>query len=67
MNSGTDGGLRVRRRPGRVQEEPAMNIGHCMSKDVRIASPSQTIQTAARMMKDIDAGMLPVGVGTSWR
>lgn len=38
-----------------------MNIGHCMSKEVRIASPSQTIQTAARMMKDIDAGMLPVG------
>ncbi|MBR0645315.1 CBS domain-containing protein [Plastoroseomonas hellenica] len=38
-----------------------MNIGHCMSRDVQIASPSQTIQTAARMMKEIDAGMLPVG------
>ncbi len=38
-----------------------MNIETCMSKDVCIASPAQTIREAARMMKEIDAGFLPVG------
>jgi CBS domain-containing protein len=38
-----------------------MNIETCMSKDVRIASPAQSIRDAARMMKAIDAGFLPVG------
>jgi CBS domain-containing protein len=38
-----------------------MNIQNCMSKDVRIASPAQSIRDAARMMKEIDAGFLPVG------
>jgi predicted transcriptional regulator len=38
-----------------------MNIETCMSKDVRIASPAQSIRDAARMMKEIDAGFLPVG------
>jgi CBS domain-containing protein len=38
-----------------------MNIETCMSKDVRIASPTQSIRDAARMMKEIDAGFLPVG------
>jgi len=32
-----------------------------MSKTVRIASPAQSIRDAARMMKEIDAGFLPVG------
>jgi len=32
-----------------------------MSRDVRIASPEQTICEAARMMGEIDAGVLPVG------
>jgi CBS domain-containing protein len=32
-----------------------------MSKNVRIASPAQSIRDAARMMKEIDAGFLPVG------
>jgi CBS domain-containing protein len=32
-----------------------------MSAEVRIASPQETIQTAARLMKEVDAGALPVG------
>jgi CBS domain-containing protein len=32
-----------------------------MSKDVRIANPNQSIRDAARMMAEIDAGILPVG------
>jgi CBS domain-containing protein len=38
-----------------------MNIRDCMSADVRLTSPQQTIREAARMMKDADAGALPVG------
>lgn len=38
-----------------------MNVNVCMSKDVRIASPAQSIRDVARTMKDIDAGLLPVG------
>ncbi|HEX6006938.1 MAG TPA: CBS domain-containing protein [Burkholderiales bacterium] len=32
-----------------------------MSHDVRVANPDQTIRDAARMMSEIDAGVLPVG------
>ncbi|HEY1386242.1 MAG TPA: CBS domain-containing protein [Dongiaceae bacterium] len=32
-----------------------------MSKDVRIASPGWSIRDAAKAMKEIDAGFLPVG------
>jgi len=38
-----------------------MSIKTCMSKVVRIVSPVQTICEAARTMKTIDAGFLPVG------
>jgi CBS domain-containing protein len=38
-----------------------MNVSRCMSADVRIADPSQTIREAARIMKSLDAGALPVG------
>jgi CBS domain-containing protein len=38
-----------------------MKVSEAMTTDVRIASPSQTIQEAARMMAEIDAGVLPVG------
>ncbi|MGH6784037.1 MAG: CBS domain-containing protein [Sphingomicrobium sp.] len=38
-----------------------MKASETMTTDVRIASPSQTIQEAARMMAEIDAGILPVG------
>jgi CBS domain-containing protein len=32
-----------------------------MSEDVVIAAPAQTIRDAARMMRNIDAGFIPVG------
>jgi CBS domain-containing protein len=32
-----------------------------MTRDVRLATPDQTIQDAAKMMSDVDAGVLPVG------
>lgn len=38
-----------------------MKIGEAMSRDVRIASPDQTICEAAAIMNEIDAGALPVG------
>jgi CBS domain-containing protein len=36
-------------------------VNEAISSDVCIARPSQTIQEAARMMSEIDAGVLPVG------
>ena len=38
-----------------------MKVSEVMSPDVRIASPDDTLQHAAEMMIDIDAGVLPVG------
>lgn len=38
-----------------------MQVRECMSKDVRIASPGWSIRDAAKAMKEIDAGFLPVG------
>ena len=38
-----------------------MKVRDAMTSGVRIASPDETIQDAARMMADIDAGVLPVG------
>jgi CBS domain-containing protein len=38
-----------------------MQVCDVMSRDVKLASPDQTIQEAARMMAEIDAGALPVG------
>lgn len=38
-----------------------MRVSDAMTRDVRIASPEQTIQDAAKMMAEIDAGILPVG------
>jgi len=40
-----------------------MKIGRCMTRDVRLASPDQTIREAAMTMAEIDAGALPVGDG----
>jgi CBS domain-containing protein len=42
-------------------EEHVMNAKECMSKDVRIASPTWSLKEAAKTMKEIDAGFLPVG------
>ena len=38
-----------------------MNISEVMSQDVKIASPKDTLRRAAQLMRDIDAGVLPVG------
>jgi CBS domain-containing protein len=42
-------------------EEHAMQIRECMTRDFHIVSPQDTIQHAARVMAQIDAGFLPVG------
>ena len=38
-----------------------MKIGEVMTRDVELVSPEDTIQTAASIMKDIDAGAVLVG------
>ena len=38
-----------------------MKVEECMSRDVRVISPDDTIERAAQMMAQIDAGVLPVG------
>jgi CBS domain-containing protein len=38
-----------------------MHVRDCMSESVRITSPEQSIGEAAQLMKDCDAGALPVG------
>jgi predicted transcriptional regulator len=38
-----------------------MNVSECMSTDVRVCAPDDTIGNAARIVKEIDAGLLPVG------
>jgi len=38
-----------------------VKVEACMNTDIRIASPAQPIRDAARTMKEIDAGFLPVG------
>jgi CBS domain-containing protein len=38
-----------------------MRVSEAMTRDVRVARPDQSIQEAARLMLDLDAGALPVG------
>jgi CBS domain-containing protein len=38
-----------------------MKVGECMTWDVLIASPEQSIGDAARAMREVDIGVLPVG------
>lgn len=40
-----------------------MKVRECMTSDVEIARPDQTIQEAATIMARIDAGAIPVGEG----
>ena len=50
--------------PGGVRE--AMDLGgdracsEAMTRDVRVANPDHTIQAAAKIMAEIDSGVLPV-------
>jgi CBS domain-containing protein len=38
-----------------------MQVNQLMTRDVRIATPDQSLQEAAQLMADLDAGVLPVG------
>jgi CBS domain-containing protein len=38
-----------------------MNVAHCMSRDVQVAAPNQSLREVAQMMKKCDAGFIPVG------
>ena len=40
-----------------------MKVADCMTVDVRLASPTQTLREVAQTMADIDAGVLPVAEG----
>jgi len=37
-----------------------MKVSKCMTRDVELVNPTQTIREAAQMMADLDAGALPV-------
>lgn len=38
-----------------------MRVSEVMTRPVRVANPNETIRDAARVMADIDAGVIPVG------
>ncbi len=38
-----------------------MRVSEAMTRDVRLATPGQSIRDAAKTMSEIDAGILPVG------
>ena len=38
-----------------------MKIAELMTRDVEVVSPDDTLHTAAKMMADLNAGVLPVG------
>jgi CBS domain-containing protein len=40
-----------------------MRVSEAMTRDVRLATPDETIQEAAKMMAEIDAGILPIREG----
>jgi CBS domain-containing protein len=43
-----------------LERRRSMKVSEVMSRDVRVARPEDTIQSAARQMGEIDAGSLPV-------
>jgi len=47
--------------PTEAKGELAMRVSECMSTDVKICAPDDTVQQAARTMREIDAGAIPVG------
>ena len=38
-----------------------MKVSEAMTRDVRVASPDQTLREVARIMADLDTGVVPVG------
>ncbi|HEX3346946.1 MAG TPA: CBS domain-containing protein, partial [Acetobacteraceae bacterium] len=54
----------AQRRNGRNgQHHDGRAVGDFMTRNVRVASPEDSVQQAARMMRDEDTGVLPVGDG----
>jgi len=50
-----------RHEPGRHTQEVAMRVSDCMTREVQIVDPNDTIGGAAKTMAKLDAGVLPVG------
>ena len=46
-------------------KEAFMRVREAMTREVRIATPGQSIRDVAKMMAEIDAGAMPVDVMTS--
>jgi CBS domain-containing protein len=44
-----------------MRQEVMMKVSEAMTRDVRVASPEETIRQAAKTMASLDAGVLPVG------
>jgi len=44
----------------RTKEHPAMKVKDCMTREVRLIGPDETIADAARAMAESDCGALPV-------
>ena len=38
-----------------------MKVKDVMSHDVRLVTPNDTVETAARLMAELDVGVLPIG------
>lgn len=38
-----------------------MKVGNCMTRNVQVANPEQSIREVAEMMGRLDAGVMPVG------
>ena len=38
-----------------------MKVSDCMTRNVRVTAPTQTLREAARLMAELDVGVLPVG------
>jgi|GEM_PF-150113 len=50
-----------RREASGRQQQRAPRVAEVMSREVRVVNPDETVQQAARLMTEADAGALPVG------
>jgi CBS domain-containing protein len=48
---------------GGTDEEELMKVSEVMTRDVQLIEPTQTIRDAARLMAEMDAGIMPVREG----
>jgi len=53
-------GVRWALEPEDHKQEDAMRVSECMTRDVELADPNDTIAHAAKAMARLDAGVLPV-------